>query len=394
MNNFNYYTPTKVIFGRNTETQVGSLIKEQNCRKVLIHYGGQSAIKSGLISRVKQSLTEANIPFVELGGVVPNPRLSLVYKGIELCKKEQVDFILAIGGGSVIDSAKAIGYGVTNDGDVWDFYNYTRKPESCLPIGVILTISAAGSEMSNSSVITNDNGNIKRGYSSDYARPKFAIMNPELTMTLPPYQTSCGIVDILMHTMERYFTSQGTSSLTDALAESLLKTVMHYGQVLMNNPNDYNARAEIMWAGSLSHNGLMGCGTKDNGDWSTHKLEHELSGMYDVAHGAGLAAIWSSWARYVYKENPERFLKFAQNVMEIPYTKDDDTTINLGINKMEEYFKSLNMPTRITELGIKPVAEDLIEMSKKCSKAVNGSCGSIKKLTEIDMLTIYKNALK
>lgn len=394
MNNFNYYTPTKVIFGRNTETQVGSLIKEQHCHKVLIHYGGQSAIKSGLISRVKQSLTEAKIPFVELGGVVPNPRLSLVYRGIELCKKEQVDFILAIGGGSVIDSAKAIGYGVTNDGDVWDFYNYTRKPESCLSIGVILTISAAGSEMSSSSVITNDNGDIKRGYSSDYARPKFAIMNPELTMTLPPYQTSCGIVDILMHTMERYFTSQGTSSLTDALAESLLKTVMHYGQVLMNNPNDYNARAEIMWAGSLSHNGLMGCGTKDNGDWSTHKLEHELSGMYDVAHGAGLAAIWSSWARYVYKENPERFLKFAQNVMETPYTKDDDTTINLGINKMEEYFKSLNMPTRITELGIKPVAEDLIEMSKKCSKAVNGSCGSIKKLTEIDMLTIYKNALK
>ena len=394
MNNFNYYTPTKVIFGSKTETQVGTLIQEQHCHKVLIHYGGSSAIKSGLISRVKESLTEANIPFIELGGVVPNPRLSLVYKGIELCKKEQVDFILAIGGGSVIDSAKAIGYGVSNDGDVWDFYNYTRKPNACLPIGVILTISAAGSEMSNSSVITNDNGGIKRGYSSDYARPKFAIMNPELTMTLPPYQTSCGIVDILMHTMERYFTNEGTSDLTDALAESLLKTVMHYGTVLVENPNNYKARAEIMWAGSLSHNGLMACGTKDNGDWSTHKLEHELSGMYDVAHGAGLAAIWASWARYVYKEGQDRFLKFAQNVMEIPYTKDDDTTINLGINKMEEYFKYLNMPTSITELGIKPVAEDLIKMSKKCSKAVNGSCGSIKKLSEIDMLTIYKNALK
>lgn len=394
MNNFNYYTPTKVVFGSKTENQVGTLIQEQQCHKVLIHYGGSSAIKSGLIDRVKQSLTEANIPFIELGGVVPNPRLSLVYEGIELCKKEQVDFILAIGGGSVIDSAKAIGYGVANDGDVWDFYNYTRKPNACLPIGVILTIAAAGSEMSNSSVITNDNGGIKRGYSSDYARPKFAIMNPELTMTLPPYQTSCGVVDILMHTMERYFTNQGTSDLTDALAESLLKTVMHYGTVLVENPNDYKARAEIMWAGSLSHNGLMACGTKDNGDWSTHKLEHELSGMFDVAHGAGLAAIWASWARYVYKEGPDRFLKFSLNVMEIPYTKDDDTTINLGINKMEEYFKSLNMPTSITELGIKPVAEDLIEMSKKCSKAVNGSCGSIKKLTEIDMLTIYKNALK
>lgn len=394
MNNFNYYTPTKIVFGANTENQVGSLIKEQKCQKVLIHYGGQSAIKSGLLDRVKASLKVANIDYIEIGGVVPNPRLSLVYQGIELCKKENVDFILAVGGGSVIDSAKAIGYGVTNSGDVWDFYEYTRKPDSCLPIGVILTIAAAGSEMSNSSVITNDNGGIKRGYSSDYARPKFAIMNPELTMTLPPYQTSCGIVDILMHTMERYFTNQGTSDLTDSLAESLLKTVMHYGTILMEEPNNYKARAEIMWASSLSHNGLMACGTKDNGDWSTHKLEHELSGMYDIAHGAGLAAIWASWARYVYKDGQERFLKFAQNVMDIPYTKDDATTIILGINKMESYFESLNMPTSITKLGIKPVAEDLIKMSKKCSKAVNGSCGSIKKINETDMLTIYKNALK
>ena len=394
MNNFNYYAPTKVVFGTSSENEVGKLILEQNCKKILIHYGGQSAIKSGLIDRVRKSLDEAGINYIELGGVVPNPRLSLVYKGIELCKQEQVDFILAVGGGSVIDSAKAIGYGVANEGDVWDYYEYTRVPTSCLPIGVILTISAAGSEMSNSSVITNDNTNIKRGYSSDYSRPKFAIMNPELTMTLPDYQTSCGTVDILMHTMERYFTKEGTSDLTDNLAEALLKNVMRFGKILVDKPNDYKARAEIMWAGSLSHNGLMACGTKDNGDWSTHKLEHELSGMFDVAHGAGLAAIWATWARYVYLEGKDRFLKFALNVMEIPYTNDDDTTINLGIDKMEEYFKSINMPTSIKELGINPTAEQLIEMSKKCSKAVNGTCGSIKKLHETDMLTIYKNALK
>lgn len=394
MNNFNYYAPTKVVFGKEKENEVGKLIKEQNCQKVLIHYGGSSAKKSGLIDKVKKSLEEENINYIELGGVVPNPRLSLVYEGIELCKKENVDFILAVGGGSVIDSSKAIGYGVTNEGDVWDFYDYKRVPTSCLPIGVILTIAAAGSEMSNSSVITKDDNGIKRGYSSDYSRPKFAIMNPELTMTLPDYQTSCGTVDILMHTMERYFTKEGTSSLTDSLAESLLKTVMHYGKILVTEPNNYEARAETMWAGSLSHNGLMGCGAKDGGDWSTHKLEHELSGMYDVAHGAGLAAIWATWARYVYKEVPDRFLKFALNVMEIPYTTDDDTTINLGINKMEEYFKSINMPTSIKELGVSPTAEQLIEMSKKCAKAVNGSCGSIKKLNELDMLNIYKNALK
>lgn len=394
MNNFNYYTPTKVIFGKDTENEVGKILKENNYKKILIHYGGSSALKSGLIESVKKSLEESNIEYLELGGVVPNPRLSLVYEGIELCKKESIDFILAVGGGSVIDSSKAIGYGVANEGDVWDYYEYTRVPNNCLPIGVILTIAAAGSEMSNSSVITNDNGGIKRGYSNDLSRPKFAIMNPELTMTLPDYQTSCGTVDILMHTMERYFTNGKTSNLTDNLAEALLKNVMYYGKILVTDPTNYEARAEIMWAGSLSHNGLMGCGTKDNGDWSTHKLEHELSGKYDVAHGAGLASIWATWARYVYKDCPNRFLSFAKNVMEIPYTKDDDTTINLGIDKMEEYFKSINMPTTIKELGITPTAEDLIEMAKKCSTAVNGSCGSAKKLTEQDMLIIYKNALK
>ncbi len=394
MNNFNYYTPTKVLFGKDTEKEVGKLIKEQQCTKVLIHYGSSSAIKSGLITRIKESLTKENIPYIELGGVVPNPRLSLVYEGIELCKKENIDFILAVGGGSVIDSAKAIGYGTTNEGDVWDFYDSKRVPNKCLPIGVVLTIAAAGSEMSSSSVITNDNTNIKRGYSSDYSRPKFTIMNPELTMTLPVYQTSCGIVDILMHTMERYFTKGETSTLTDSLAESLLRNVMYHGKILQDNPNNYNSRAEIMWSGSLSHNGLMACGAKDNGDWSTHKLEHELSGKYDVAHGAGLSAIWATWARYVYKENKDRFKKFAINVMGVSEALEEDQLINEGINKMENYFKSINMPTSILELGITPNAEDLIDMSKKCANAVGGTCGTSKILNEQDMLLIYKNALK
>lgn len=394
MNTYTYYTPTQVVFGPNAELEVGKLIKKQKCKKVLIHYGGSSAIKSGLIDRVKRILEIEKINYIELGGVVPNPRLSLVYKGIELCKKEKVDFILAIGGGSVIDSSKAIGYGVANEGDVWDYYEYTRVPENCLPIGGILTIAAAGSEMSNSSVITNDNTDIKRGYNNDCSRLKFAIMNPVLTMTLPPYQTSCGITDILMHTMERYFTSKETMDITDKISEGLLKTVMHHGEILQKDPNNYESRAEIMWAGSLSHNGLTGFGTSDNGDWSTHKLEHELSGKYDVAHGAGLAAIWASWARYVYKNNKERFYKFATNVMDIPKSDNIDDTIEKGITAMENYFRLIKMPTSLKELGITPVSEDLIDMANKCSKAVNGSCGSIKKLNSSDMLTIYKNALK
>ena len=294
MENFNYYTPTRVVFGRGTENQTGELVKQQGCRKVLVHYGGNSAKKSGLLDRIFRSLEEAGIDYVSLGGVVPNPRLSLVYEGIELCKKKQVDFILAVGGGSVIDSAKAIGYGMANEGDVWDFYEGKRQATACMPIGAVLTISAAGSEMSNSSVITNENGWLKRGYNTDYCRPKFAVMNPELTMTLPKYQTASGCVDIMMHTMERYFNQSDNMELTDGFSEHLIRTVMKNAKILMEHPDDYNARAEVMWAGSLSHNGLMGCGT-DGGDWASHQLEHELGGMFDVAHGAGLAAVWSSW---------------------------------------------------------------------------------------------------
>ena len=291
MYNFNYYTPTKVVFGKNTEDQCGELVKEQGCKKVLIHYGSGSVRRSGLLDKVKASLDDAEVDYIELGGAVPNPRLSLVYEGIELAKKEGVDFILAVGGGSAIDSAKAIGYGVANEGDVWDFYDRKRQATGCLPIGVVLTIAATGSEMSNSSVITKEEGWVKRGYSSDYGRPHFAIMNPELTMTLPDYQTACGCTDILMHTMERYFTNGGNMEITDSIAEGLMRTVIENARILVRDPKNYDARAEVMWAGSLSHNGLTGCGAVVGGDFASHALEHEIGGIYDVAHGAGLAAI-------------------------------------------------------------------------------------------------------
>ena len=313
MRDFTYYTPTKVVFGRGTENRVSELVKEFGGRKLLLHYGGGSVIRSGLLDRVKRILREEGIPYVCLGGVVPNPRLSLVYQGIELCRREGVDFILAVGGGSVIDSAKAIGYGVANEGDVWDFFEKKRKAKGCLPLGVILTLSATGSEMSSSCVITKEEGWLKRGYGSDYARPGFAILNPELTMTLPEYQTSCGCTDIMMHTMERYFSAVGNMELTDRLAEGLLCTVMENARILLQEPDNYEARAEVMWAGSLAHNGLTGCGG-DGGDWMPHKLEHEIGGMFDVAHGAGLAAVWGSWARYVYRDCLPRFKSFARKV--------------------------------------------------------------------------------
>ena len=311
MLNFEYYTPTKVVFGKDTEKQAGELVKAFGGTKVLVHFGGQSAKKSGLLDRICNSLEEAGLSYVTLGGVVPNPHLSKVYEGIELCKKEGVDFILAVGGGSVIDSGKAIGYGVANEGDVWDFYAKKRTAKACLPIGAVLTIAAAGSEMSNSSVITNEDGWLKRGYNDDVCRCKFAVMNPELTYTLPAYQTASGCVDILMHTMERYFTKAENTMLTDSVAEGLMRTVIYNAKVLAEDPENYDARAQVMWAGSLSHNGLTGCGTE--GDWASHQLEHELGGMFDVAHGAGLAAVWGSWARYVYKEKPARFAQFAAN---------------------------------------------------------------------------------
>ncbi|MBQ9630147.1 MAG: iron-containing alcohol dehydrogenase [Treponema sp.] len=392
MNSFTFYTPTKVVFGKKTEEQTGALVKEQHAQKVLIHYGGGSVVRSGLLDRVRLSLKEKEIPFVELGGVLPNPRLSLVYEGINLCKKENVDFILAVGGGSVIDSAKAIAYGISNTGDVWDFYEHTREASSCAPLGTILTIAASGSEMSNSSVITKEDGLKKRGYNNDLCRPKFAIMNPELTLTLPDYQTACGCTDILMHTMERYFVSGETFELTDTIAEALLRTVMKNALILRDNPKNYDARAEVMWAGSLSHNGLTGCGISSS-DFATHRLEHEVSGLFDVAHGAGLAALWPSWARYVYKDCINRFYRFAKNVAGVADTGNTEDVALKGIEYMEAFFNSIGMPTNLHELGVKPTNEELSLLAKKCSAAVGGKIGSAKVLQEHDMLEIFKMAL-
>ena len=389
---FKYYAPTKVLFGRDTELKVAEMIRLFGGTKVLIHYGGGSVIRSGLMKRVTDTLDAAGIAYISLGGAVPNPRLSLVYEGIELCKREGIDFLLAVGGGSAIDSAKAIGYGVYNGGDVWDFYDGKRKAAGCLPLGVILTLSATGSEMSDSSVITKEEGLIKRGYSSDYGRAKFALLNPELTMTLPDYQTACGCADIMMHTMERYFTGGATLQLTDAIAEALLRTVMTNAEILVKDPKSYDARAEVMWAGSLSHNGLTGFGS-DGGDWMTHKLEHELGGLYDVAHGAGLTAIWGSWARYVYRDCLPRFRRFAVNVMGVEAVGTDEEIALKGIEAMEAFYRRIHMPTNLRELGVNPTEDELREMARKCAIGVGGAKGSARLLREADMLAIYRASM-
>ena len=392
MENFAYYTPTKVVFGKDEEKNVGKLAKEFGAKKVLIHYGGGSAVRSGLIDKIKTSLTEENISFVELGGVKPNPRLSLIYEGIKLAKENSIDFILAVGGGSVIDSAKGIGYGIANPDieDVWDLYIGKKKTQKCAPIGVVLTIAAAGSEMSGGSVVTKEDEQLKRSYGCDNARPKFAIMNPELTYTLPKYQIACGVVDIMMHTMERYFSPVGNLELTDKIAEGLLRTMIKYGKLSLENPYNYEARAEIMWASSLAHNGLTGCG--GIGDWSTHQLEHDLGGVYDIAHGAGLSAVWGSWARYVYKENPKRFVQFAENVFGIEKIGTDEDVAIKGIEAMENFYKDIEMPISISETGINLSDENVEMLAEKCSNNGTRYIGSFKKLFKEDMAKIYSMA--
>ena len=390
MHDFTYYTPTKIVFGKNTEQQTGELVKARKGSKVLIHFGGQSAMRSGLIDRIKDSLAPQGLNFVTLGGVVPNPRLSLIREGIDLARKEGVDFVLAVGGGSVIDSAKAIAYGVANEGDVWDFYMAKRKPDACLPIGCVVTIAAAGSEMSSSTVVTNEENGFKRSFKTDMARPAFAVLNPELTMSLPPYQTACGCVDILMHTMERYFGHGSNMDITDSISEGSMRVVMHHAAVLRDDPTNYESRAEVMWAGSLSHNGLTGCGS-DGGDWATHMIEHELSGMFDVAHGAGLSAIWGSWARHVLPLRPDRFAKFAENVMGVAPEATETLTGLKGIEAMEGFFRSLHMPTSLKEMDLAPTDAQLAQMA---DKALVGKThiGSVKKLLPSDIVAIFAAA--
>ena len=394
MKDFNFYAPTRVVFGREAEEKLPQLIQQYGGGRVLVHYGGGSAKRSGLLDKVFGMFTEAGIQFVELGGVVPNPLLSKVREGIDLCRKEHVNFILAVGGGSVIDSAKAIGYGVGYPGDVWDFWDGKAVPQTCLPIGVMLTIPAAGSEMSSSCVITNDEGMLKRGVNSDLCRCKFAIMNPERTYTLPPYQTAAGATDIMMHTMERYFSKYEDALLTDAIAEALLRTVKDAVPEVLKNPEDYRHRAAIMWASSLSHNDLTECGTEK--DFACHKLEHELSGLFGVTHGAGLAAIWGSWARYVMDKHLNRFAQFAVNVMGVTNDFTDPRATALkGIEAIECFFRAIGMPTSIPELiGREATDEEIDEMVRKCSRDGKMKIGAMEVLIPVDMVKIYRAANK
>ena len=397
MKDFNFYAPTRVVFGRESEDRLPQLIQQYGGSRVLVHYGGGSARRSGLLDKVERLLTDAGIAFVELGGVVPNPLLSKVREGISLCRSEQVDFILAVGGGSVIDSAKAIGYGVGYEGDVWDFWDGRAVPQSCLPIGVILTIPAAGSEMSSSCVITNDDGMLKRGVNSDLCRCRFAIMNPERTYTLPPYQTAAGATDIMMHTMERYFSKYEDALLTDAIAEALLRTVKASTPVVLENPEDYTHRAAIMWASSLSHNDLTECGTEK--DFACHKLEHELSGLFGVTHGAGLAAIWGSWARYVMDRHLSRFVKFAKNVMSVEAPDASEVSAKAvalkGIEATERFFQAIGMPVSIPELiGRQATDEEILEMVRKCSRDGKMNIGAMEVLKPADMEAVYRLANK
>ena len=384
-----YYTPTKVLFGEDAEMHAGEQLKAAGAKKVLVHYGSGSAVKSGLLGKVTDQLDKEGIPYVLLGGVKPNPRLSLVYEGVELSKKEGVDWILAVGGGSVIDSAKAIAYGACDAGDVWDFYSGKRKPEASLPIGVILTLSATGSEMSDSSVISNEDGGLKRGYNNDLCRPRFALLNPALTYSVSPYQTSCGTADIMMHTIERFFHAGKGMELTDNLAMALIRTVMENGRKALDDPNDYDARANLMWASSLSHNGLMQTGNDQRGDWSCHQMEHELSGLFDVAHGAGLAAIWGSWARHVYKTDPSRFALFGEGVFGFARSGSDEADALKTISAMEDYFRSINMPVNMKELGVDASDDDIETLTEKATFFGKRTLGSFMTLQREDIKAIY-----
>ena len=391
---FNFYAPTRVVFGKESEQQIGQLTAAQGAHKVLVHYGGGSAERSGLLNVVRNQLTQAGLSFVELGGVVPNPLLSKVREGISLCRQEGVDFILAVGGGSVIDSSKAIGYGVGYEGDVWDFWCGKATPAQCLPIGVVLTIPAAGSEMSSSCVITRDEDLNKRGINSDLCRPHFAVMNPERTYTLPAYQTAAGATDIMMHTMERYFSKYEDMTLTDAIAEALLRTVKDVAPVVLEHPKDYRSRAQVMWASSLAHNDLTECGMEK--DFATHRLEHELSALFGVTHGAGLAAIWPSWARYVMPRHVNRFVQFAVNVMGVANDfSHPEETAEKGIRAMEDWFRKMGMPTNIRELLGRDITEaEIDQMVEKCSRGFTITLGAMEVIDAKAMRAIYLMAAK
>lgn len=388
MNNFNFYSPTFFVFGKERENEAGKYVKRFGGTRVLIHYGGGSVIKSGLLDRVKASLAAENIYFTELGGVMPNPRSGLVYKGIDICKKEKIDFVLAVGGGSTIDSSKAIALGSLYEGDFWDFYE--GKPvEKALSVATILTISAAGSEGSGGSVITHENGMLKRACGGDAMRPVFSILNPELTLTLPNYQTACGATDMMAHVMERYFTNTKEVEITDRLCEGILLTIIKETPIALADPTDYESRANLMWAGMVAHNDI--CGVGRDQDWSSHQMEHELSAYYDVAHGAGLAVMFPAWMKHVMQHDVLRFAQFAVRVWgcQMDFANPESTALQ-GIAKFEEFLVSIGMPVRFAGLNAK---EKDIPVLVKTLGLGNRTLGSFVKLTEEDVTEIYKLAI-
>ena len=387
MKDFNYCAPTRVIFGKNTELEVGKALKNAGATRVLMQYGGGSIKKSGLYDRVVMAIRDEGIELFELGGVQPNPHLSLVRKAIEIVREQKIDYLLAVGGGSAIDSTKATAVGAVYDGDVWDFYCGKAVPKKAMPVGVVLTIPAAGSEGSNSSVITNEDGWIKRGLGCDLTRPAFAIYNPELTYSLPAYQTAAGATDIMAHIMERYFTNEPDVDMTDRLCESVLKTIIRQAPVAVKEPDNYVARAEMMWASTVAHNDFLSCFRV--GDWSSHQLSHELSGMYDATHGAALAVAFPAWMTYVYKHDVQRFCRFAVEVMgvEMDFFHPEETALK-GIAALRAFFKSIGMPTTLSELG---VPEDKLDvLADKVKRGADGTTGQFVKLTRDDCLKIYQ----
>lgn len=393
MEKFNYYVPTKIIFGKDTEFWTGTELRKSGAKKVLIVYGGKSAQESGLLDRIKKSLEEEKILYAEWGGVKPNPRLSHAEAGTELAIRENVDFVLAVGGGSVIDTAKAISHGAANAGTkLWDIWTGKARLEKSLPVGAVLTIAAAGSETSDSAVLTNTEIGKKAGFSTSFNRPVFAIMNPELTYTLPKYQIACGIADIMMHTLERYFIPDQKNQMTDEIAEGLLRTVIANGRTAVKNPRDYDAMSEIMWCGSLSHNDLTGLGRKK--DFSVHKLGHALGARFDCAHGASLAAVWGAWAEYVYQNDIDRFCHYGEKVWGL-CTEDKEQTARQAIRHTVDYFREIGMPTNLTELGI-GVQEDAVlkELAMDATKEDTVALSFIRKLKAEDVYQIFKTANK
>lgn len=391
MNSFNFLSPTEFVFGKEREKECGKYVRKYGGNKVLIHYGSGSVVRSGLLDRVKQSLDAEDIPFVLLGGVMPNPRDVLVYEGIALCKKEKVDFILAVGGGSVIDSAKAIAMGIPYDGDFWDFYSGKAQIGSAVSVGTVLTIAAAGSEGSGDSVITKEEGMLKRGAGSEFIRPKFSVMNPELTCTLPAYQTACGATDIMAHVFERYFTNTTEVEITDRLCEAVLITMVKETPRVIADPNNYDARANIMWAGTVAHNGIVGVGREQ--DWNSHGIEHELSGLYDCAHGAGLAVIMPAWMEFVMYHNPMRFAQMANRVFGVPMNfENPEETAAKGIYAFRSFLRAIGMPINFEELGARE--EDIPVLVEKFGLGEDGRTGGFVKLSSADVASIYKLAVK